>query len=125
MGAVIHASISVFAATFKGRRLELSLTQEDLAGRIELDRPYITLIDAGSKLDQCAMASGNGFDLTMSKFCSGWSITDYSAHRAWSAVLPQMTGAHSGRTAVAEAGSRHRGQCNDDQLRSTLNCLFG
>jgi predicted transcriptional regulator len=33
----------------KVRRLELGLSQEDLAGRCELDRPYITLIESGRK----------------------------------------------------------------------------
>lgn len=41
--------IRAFSASIKARRLELQLTQEDLAGRIEIDRPYITLIEAGAK----------------------------------------------------------------------------
>ena len=41
--------IRAFSSTVKARRLELALTQEDLAGRIEIDRPYITLIEAGAK----------------------------------------------------------------------------
>lgn len=41
--------IRAFSAAIKARRLDLRLTQEDLAGRIELDRPYITMIEAGTK----------------------------------------------------------------------------
>lgn len=41
--------IRAFSAAIKARRLDLELTQEDLAGRIDLDRPYITLLEAGSK----------------------------------------------------------------------------
>lgn len=33
----------------KARRVELGITQEDLAGRAELDRPYISLIEVGQK----------------------------------------------------------------------------
>jgi transcriptional regulator with XRE-family HTH domain len=41
--------IQAFSGALKARRLALGLTQEDLAGRIELDRPYITLMEAGRK----------------------------------------------------------------------------
>ncbi len=41
--------IQAFSAVLKARRLELGLTQEDLAGLIELDRPYITMLEAGRK----------------------------------------------------------------------------
>jgi len=41
--------ISAFAAAIKARRLELGLTQEDLAGRIEIDRPFITLMESATK----------------------------------------------------------------------------
>lgn len=43
------ALIKAFSAVLRARRLELGLTQEDLAGAIELDRPYITLMEAGTK----------------------------------------------------------------------------
>ena len=33
----------------KARRYELKLTQEDLAGRCEIDRPFISLIEVGKK----------------------------------------------------------------------------
>lgn len=41
--------IKAFSAVLRARRLELGLTQEDLAGAVELDRPYITLMEAGTK----------------------------------------------------------------------------
>lgn len=41
--------IQAFSAVLKARRLELGLTQEDLAGEVELDRPFITLMEAGTK----------------------------------------------------------------------------
>jgi transcriptional regulator with XRE-family HTH domain len=41
--------IQAFSAVLKARRLQLGLTQEDLAGLIELDRPYITMLEAGRK----------------------------------------------------------------------------
>lgn len=41
--------IQAFSAVLKARRLELGLTQEDLAGIVELDRPYITMLEAGRK----------------------------------------------------------------------------
>jgi len=41
--------IKAFSAALRARRLELGMTQEDLAGVIELDRPYITLMEAGTK----------------------------------------------------------------------------
>lgn len=41
--------ISALSATIKARRLQLDLTQEALAGQVDLDRPYITLMEAGKK----------------------------------------------------------------------------
>ena len=41
--------IEALAATIKARRNELGLTQEELAGAIDLDRPYITLMEAARK----------------------------------------------------------------------------
>ncbi|MEX8518779.1 MAG: helix-turn-helix domain-containing protein [Leptothrix sp. (in: b-proteobacteria)] len=41
--------IEALAATIKARRNELGLTQEDLAGAIDIDRPYITLMEAAKK----------------------------------------------------------------------------
>lgn len=41
--------IQALAIELKARRNELGLTQEDLAGRCNLDRPYISLIEVGRK----------------------------------------------------------------------------
>jgi len=43
------ALIEALAIELKARRQELGLTQEDLAGRAELDRPYISLIEVARK----------------------------------------------------------------------------
>lgn len=48
--------IRAFSGVLKARRLELGLTQEDLAGTIELDRPYVTLIEAGRKQPSLSVA---------------------------------------------------------------------
>jgi transcriptional regulator with XRE-family HTH domain len=41
--------LSALGAEIKVRRQELGLSQDDLAGRCELDRPYISLIEVGKK----------------------------------------------------------------------------
>ncbi|MFG6431860.1 helix-turn-helix domain-containing protein [Roseateles sp. LYH14W] len=41
--------IEALAVEIKARRQELALTQEDLAGRCDLDRPFISLIEVGKK----------------------------------------------------------------------------
>ena len=41
--------LEALGAALKERRGELGLTQEDVAGAAELDRPYITLIEASRK----------------------------------------------------------------------------
>lgn len=41
--------IQALSATIKARRLELNLTQEALAGQVDLDRPFITLMESGKK----------------------------------------------------------------------------
>ena len=41
--------IQALSAVIKARRLELNLTQEALAGQVDLDRPYITLMEAAKK----------------------------------------------------------------------------
>jgi len=41
--------IQALSAVIKARRLELNLTQEELAGQIDLDRPFITLMESGKK----------------------------------------------------------------------------
>ena len=44
-----QALIDSLAVELKVRRQELALTQEDLAGRCGLDRPFISLIEVGRK----------------------------------------------------------------------------
>jgi len=41
--------INALATEIKLRRRELGFSQEDLAGRCQLDRPYISLIEVGRK----------------------------------------------------------------------------
>jgi transcriptional regulator with XRE-family HTH domain len=41
--------MEALATEIKARRIELELTQEDLAGRCDLDRPYISLIEVARK----------------------------------------------------------------------------
>ena len=41
--------IQAFAVEIKARRIQLGLTQEDLAGLAELDRPYVSMIEVGRK----------------------------------------------------------------------------
>ena len=64
--------IRAFSAAIKSRRLELKLTQEDLAGRIELDRPYITLLEAGTKQPTISVLwrIASGLDLTVSELAA-------------------------------------------------------
>lgn len=41
--------LQAFGTALKERRNELGLTQEDVAGAAELDRPFITMIEAARK----------------------------------------------------------------------------
>ena len=41
--------VEAFAAEIKSRRTELGMTQEALAGAIDLDRPYLTLMEGARK----------------------------------------------------------------------------
>mgnify|MGYP000935140633 CR=1 FL=1 len=61
--------IRAFSVAIKLRRLELQLTQEDLAGRIEIDRPYITALEAGTKQPTISVLwrIARGLDLTVSE----------------------------------------------------------
>jgi transcriptional regulator with XRE-family HTH domain len=43
------ALMEALAAAIKARRLDLKMSQEDLAGRCEMDRPYISLIEVARK----------------------------------------------------------------------------
>lgn len=67
-----HFLIRAFSAAIKSRRLALKLTQEDLAGRIELDRPYITLMEAGTKQPTISVLwrIATGLELTVSELAA-------------------------------------------------------
>lgn len=41
--------IAALGVEVKARRTELDLTQEDLAGRMQIDRPFVSLIEVGRK----------------------------------------------------------------------------
>ena len=41
--------IEALAVEVKARRMELGLSQEELASRSELDRPFVSLIEVGRK----------------------------------------------------------------------------
>lgn len=41
--------VEALATEIKIRRIELGLTQEALAGSVDLDRPYVTLLEAAKK----------------------------------------------------------------------------
>ncbi|MDE2369703.1 MAG: helix-turn-helix transcriptional regulator [Burkholderiales bacterium] len=64
--------ISAFAAAIKARRLELGLTQEDLAGRIEIDRPFITLMESATKQPSISVLwrVASGLELTVSELAA-------------------------------------------------------
>lgn len=62
---LIHA----LALEIKVRRKELGLSQEDLAGRMQIDRPYISLIEVGRKQPTLSVLFriAVGLDLTLSE----------------------------------------------------------
>ena len=62
--------MDALAIEIKVRRTELKLTQEDLAGRCELDRPYISLMEVGRKQPTLSvlMLLAKGLDLSLSAF---------------------------------------------------------
>lgn len=41
--------VNALAAEIKARRNELEFSQEELAGRMDVDRPYLSLIEVGKK----------------------------------------------------------------------------
>jgi transcriptional regulator with XRE-family HTH domain len=61
--------IQALATTIKARRLELKLTQEALADLVDLDRPFITLIEAGKKQPTVSVLwrLAGGLQLTVSE----------------------------------------------------------
>jgi transcriptional regulator with XRE-family HTH domain len=62
--------IEALATEMKARRLELGFSQEDLAGRCELDRPYISLIEVGKKQPTVSvlLKLAGALDLTLEEF---------------------------------------------------------
>lgn len=63
--------IESLGVEIKARRLELGLSQEELAGRSELDRPYITLIEAGRKQPTISVLYrlAKALELTLGALC--------------------------------------------------------
>lgn len=53
------------------RRSELALSQEDVAGRCELDRPFITLIEVGRKQPTISVLYrlAAALELSLGEFC--------------------------------------------------------
>ena len=56
------------ALEIKVRRKELGLSQEELAGRMQIDRPYISLIEVGRKQPTLSVLYkiARGLDLSLS-----------------------------------------------------------
>jgi transcriptional regulator with XRE-family HTH domain len=67
-----QALISALAVEIKVRRRELGLTQEDLAGRCELDRPYLSLLEVGKKQPTISvlLLLATGLDLSLAEFAT-------------------------------------------------------
>ena len=63
--------IDALAVEVKVRRNELSLSQEDLAARCELDRPFISLIEVGKKQPTISVLYriAIGLELTFAELC--------------------------------------------------------
>lgn len=60
--------IEALALEVKVRREELALTQEDLAGRMQMDRPYISMIEVARKQPTLSVLFrlAQGLDLSLS-----------------------------------------------------------
>lgn len=60
--------IDALGLELKARRQELGLTQEDLAGRCELARPYLSLLEVGRKQPTISvlLLLADGLDLSLS-----------------------------------------------------------
>lgn len=84
----------------KVRRSELALSQEDVAGRCELDRPFITLIESGRKqptisvLHRLAVA----LELSLGEFCHRVEMRYQAEVSALSAADQLMQAAQIGET---------------------------
>lgn len=77
-----QALIDALAVEIKARRLELALTQEDLAGRCELDRPFISLIEVGKKQPTVSVLYrlAGALELTFGEFCDRVEVRYLTAH---------------------------------------------
>ena len=64
--------INALGIELKVRRQELGLTQEDLAGRCELDRPYLSLLEVGRKQPTISvlLLLADGLELSLSSLMS-------------------------------------------------------
>jgi transcriptional regulator with XRE-family HTH domain len=63
--------IQALATEVKARRLEIGLTQEDLAGLCDLDRPFISLIEVAKKQPTISVLYriATALDLSFAEFC--------------------------------------------------------
>lgn len=62
--------MQAMAVEIKVRREELALTQEDLAGRVQLDRPYISLMEVARKQPTLSVLYkiAAGLEFTLAEF---------------------------------------------------------
>ncbi len=62
--------LQALAISLKARRAELGLSQEDLAGRAELDRPFISLLEVARKQPTLSVMHrlAIALDLSLSEF---------------------------------------------------------
>jgi len=63
--------IDALGEELRTRRKELELTQEDLAGRCEIDRPFISLMEVGRKQPTISVMYrlAAALELRFSEFC--------------------------------------------------------
>ena len=63
--------ITALGVEVKVRRQELALSQEDLAGRCELDRPYLTMIEGARKQPTISVLHrlAGALELSLGEFC--------------------------------------------------------
>jgi DNA-binding XRE family transcriptional regulator len=68
----IPALVDALAAEVKTRRAEIQFTQEDLAAKSGLDRPYVSLIEVGLKQPTLSVLYrlAYGLDLSLSQFAA-------------------------------------------------------
>jgi predicted transcriptional regulator len=66
-----QALIEALGDEIRTRRKELELTQEDLAGRCEIDRPFISLMEVGRKQPTISVMYrvASALELRFAEFC--------------------------------------------------------